>query len=215
MHMRVLSTNLSQPRDFEFQGQKIRSSMIKRPSVDGLIVKKLNIENDIFDAPKYHCREHSVVYAFSWPGLQSYAQVLSLTDIQMGDVGENLSLSELDEAQVFVGDQFQVGEVLLEATSPRIPCSKLNFRFQSKDAQRLFIKHGKSGVYFRVLRPGRIQLGALFQRTHLQEGSPSIQDCYDLLTKRKPIDKELVKSFLRQKAFPDEFREQFQRFLVF
>lgn len=187
--------------------------MIKRPLAQGLIVNQRSIENDVFDSPKYHCREHSVVYAFSWPSLQLYGDFLGYADIQMGDVGENLSLDELDESQVLIGDQFQVGETILEATSARIPCSKLNFRFQNKLAQKKFITHGKSGVYFRVLRPGRIQTGSTLDLIHRHDEAPSVQDFFDLLTKRKAIEPDFVKSFLRMRAFPDEFRETFQGFL--
>jgi len=187
--------------------------MLKKPQADGLVVEKLRIANDVFDSPKYHCREHSVVYAYSWPSLIEFGTLLGRSDLAQGAVGENLSLSSLDESKIYVGDQFQVDEVILEATSARIPCSKLNFCFQHKEAQKLFIKHGKPGIYFRVLKSGKIRPQTEMQLIHQQMESPSIQDFYDIMTKRKSIEAELVKKFLRQKAFPDEFRESFQDLL--
>lgn len=211
--MIVLSTNTSAPQDFEFQGQVIRSSMIKKSNPKGLKIEKLRVLEDEFASPEFHGRPHSVVYAFSWPALQAYGKLIGFNAIEMGAVGENLSLSELDETQVKVGDQFQIGEVILQATSPRIPCSKLNFRFQNKLAQKLFIQHGKPGVYFQVLKSGVLQSGQEFKKIHAQENSASISAFYDLMTKRSPPETKVIRTLLGQKAFPDEFREHFQLML--
>ena len=87
---------------------------------------------------------------------------------EMGDVpllagpgafGENISTSGLDEDSVFLGDRFRLGTALVEVSQARQPCWKLDHRFQTKGVMARVVKTRRSGWYYRVLEPGRVQAG--------------------------------------------------------
>ena len=81
---------------------------------------------------------------------------------EIGSIGENLSAPNMDENNVFIGDQYKIGTCVLQVVSPRAPCSKINHRYQiaSKQKVDLFIgEHALTGWYYSVVKEGTISLG--------------------------------------------------------
>src|SRR3546814_4948632 len=76
-----------------------------------------------------------------------------------GAFGENISTRGLDEDNVCLGDRFELGTALLEVSQGRQPCWKLNDRFGVPDMVRRVQSSGRTGWYYRVLRPGTARAG--------------------------------------------------------
>ena len=88
-----------------------------------------------------------------------------------GAFGENLSLDGMDETQVCLGDQWQIGGVRLEVSQGRQPCWKLNDRFCVPDMALRVQNSLRAGWYMRVLQGGELQAGdavRLLARPHPQ-----------------------------------------------
>ncbi len=94
--------------------------------------------------------------------------------------GENLSVEGLHEAEINIGDTFQLGEAIVQATQPRQPCYKLGVRFGNPKMVKQFVESGFSGVYLRVLKNGKVKTGDKFIQTE-KKNSLSIQKVFELL----------------------------------
>jgi MOSC domain-containing protein YiiM len=81
------------------------------------------------------------------------------TDLPWGFLGENLVVQGLDETQVRIGDEFELGEVRLRVTDPREPCHKFAIRLGYGAAPKQMIQQGNCGWYLRVVQAGLIQAG--------------------------------------------------------
>jgi MOSC domain-containing protein YiiM len=46
------------------------------------------------------------------------------------------------------------------ATQPRMPCYKLDLRFDRDDMIKRFLMSGRSGFYFSVIEPGEVSVGS-------------------------------------------------------
>jgi MOSC domain-containing protein YiiM len=77
-------------------------------------------------------------------------------DVPFGMFGENLVVEGLDNRDVAIGDRFQIGDVTLEATSPRSPCNTLAARMEDPKFLKAFLNAGRPGIYCRVLRRGML-----------------------------------------------------------
>ena len=77
----------------------------------------------------------------------------------MAPFGENLSLSNLDEAAVCIGDIFQMGTALIQVSQPRQPCATLAARYGRGDMVKLVVDSGRTGCYFRVIEEGIAETG--------------------------------------------------------
>ena len=153
---KIISLNSGHPENMEWKDRAVVSSM-RRHSVEGpLVVHEMSIEGNSFASPEYHGREFSVLYAFGMTSAKKYLQLLGRDGYESGALGENLTLDSFDEDQVSVGDVFKIGEVIAQATFPRIPCDKVNIRMEHPQGRKLLEDCGCSGVYFRILKPGLI-----------------------------------------------------------
>ena len=75
---------------------------------------------------------------------------------QPGAFGENISTRELTEDTVAIGDIFELGTAVVEVSQGRQPCWKLNERFGRPDMAREVQSTGRTGWYYRVLKPGTV-----------------------------------------------------------
>ncbi|MFV8818547.1 MOSC domain-containing protein [Haliea sp. E17] len=165
--MRIESVNTSTGREVEYRGEPVRTGIFKRPIVDPLPVHTSGCDGDEQSDLVNHGGEHKAVYAFGLQHYPHWQQVLGRS-YSAGAFGENLSVSELDEKQVHLGDRFRAGDALLEVSQPRNPCFKLGIALGDERAPALFTLHFHTGVYFRVLEAGTIRAGdeLVLERPH-------------------------------------------------
>ncbi len=208
MNLKILSLNSGHPTEITWDNKTISSSML-RVSVEGpLVVHKDYIEGNSFASPNLHGVEHSVLYAFGMRSLLSYLKLLGRTNYDPGALGENITLDDLDENEISVGDIFEFGEVLAEATFPRIPCGKVNIRMQHPQGQKLLQECERSGVYFRVLKPGKIYKTDQVKRVELAKNRFSISDLYRKWIGRDRLTQKDFDVLLANRAFPQMLIEK-------
>ncbi|CAA6803373.1 MAG: Uncharacterized protein conserved in bacteria [uncultured Sulfurovum sp.] len=70
--------------------------------------------------------------------------------------GENLSIRDVDDSDICLGDKFTYGETIVEVSQPRQPCWKISSIVGIKKLTAMVVKEHKSGFYLRVLEAGKI-----------------------------------------------------------
>lgn len=95
-----------------------------------------------------------------------------------GFLGENLTISGLDERKIQIGDQLVINEVILEVTQPRSPCAKLGEIVARKDFVKKYSNSGRVGFYCRVLKEGDMQTNTAIKLIKTAEKSVSIVDLF-------------------------------------
>jgi MOSC domain-containing protein YiiM len=76
-----------------------------------------------------------------------------------GTFGENLTISDLESAELSIGDRLHIANVTLEITAPRIPCVTLAARMGDPAFVKRFRFAERPGVYCRVIRAGSVHVG--------------------------------------------------------
>jgi len=166
--MKLISVNVAQPRELEFEGKKIVSSIWKEP-VDGPVeVGEINLAGDRQATAVVHGGIHKAVYAFSFDQYAWWQNELQRNDLSFGMFGENLTVAGLNEALTRIGDQWQIGNARFAVTGPRIPCSNLAMKFADPSVPLRFTDAAWPGVYLRVLQTGSIKAGDAVE--HLSGG---------------------------------------------
>lgn len=106
-------------------------------------------------AYKDHGGPHKAVCTFSKANYTMYQEDLAhLPEYAM--FGENLTLEDLDESEVYYGNQYQLGEALIEVSEMREPCWKIQTKYDIPDLVKRMSRSGKTGFYFRVLKEGYV-----------------------------------------------------------
>jgi len=155
--MRIESVNVARTETIE-HGNKSRTTGICKRPVEGLVaVTEEGIPGDTIIATKHHGGPDQAVYAYSADDYDWWAETTG-RDYPPGIFGDNLTIRDLP-SDLRVGDRLLIGEVVLEATAPRIPCDTLAIRMQDQGFGMAFRRAERPGIYFRVLNEGKIRAG--------------------------------------------------------
>jgi len=124
--------------------------------VEGDEQSNLQVHGGIEKAVYAYAAEH---YAFWKDCLVRQNHFDPHHEIEHGYFGENFTVSGLTEKDVYIGDNWYVGQTILQVTQFREPCFKLNIKMNFKAAAKTMVQSGFSGWYLRVLKTGPVQAG--------------------------------------------------------
>lgn len=211
--MKILSVNTANKKTISWQGKTWQTGIFKREQTASITVTKNGVLNDVVVDKRYHGGEHLAVYGFSkkhYSFFQKYYQNISFYN---GIFGENLTIDDLDERTLKIGDTFQIGSAILQISQPRLPCKTLNAVFKSNKMIQLFLNNTYSGVYFRVLKEGEIYKNDKLVLLNRENNSINVSDIYSLFTTNKE-NKELIKESLNLETLSPKIKKDIQRKLL-
>jgi len=141
-------------------GEKRRPTGIYKKSVEQVSVDVLGIIGDIQADKRFHGGPEKALHQYA---LSSYEKIIKRYPLlhqqaKPGMIGENLSATDMNEHNVCIGDIYKVGSAILQVSSPRIPCWKIDARFKQPDLHQFISQHRLNGWYYRVVQAGDISL---------------------------------------------------------
>lgn len=157
--MNVISINAGLPRDVEWRGQIVQTSIFKEPVAGTVTVRRLNIDGDQQSDLIVHGGAEKAVYVYPFEHYAFWRQELPSLEFPFGAFGENFTTTGLDEDSVHIGDRFRIGSAEFVVTQPRMPCFKLGIRFGRPDMIKRFLQSGRTGFYLAVTREGEVTAG--------------------------------------------------------
>lgn len=211
--MKVLSINVGRPRQVEWEGQSVRTSIYKTP-VEGLVsLRRHNLDGDEQADRRAHGGPDQAVYAYPFEHYAFWQAELPGTALEFGNFGENLTLQGLLEGQACVGDVYRVGEARLRVTAPRIPCYKLELRMQMPGMIERFLDSRRSGFYLAVEQGGALRAGDALLLESKDPYEVSIAELVRLYAFDKG-DRQALERALAVETLPENWRKRFQRRLA-
>ena len=177
-----------------FGPRQTPSSIIKTP-YDQLTIQIDGAIEDEQGNKKLHGGPEMALHQYS---LQSYAILQKrfpeiATSLTPGSIGENISASDMNDENVYIGDTYEIGDVVLQVNSPRAPCVKINQRYSMKNVDIFIAQNGITGWYFRVLETGTIRVGDRMKLVHRLQNTKSIKEIIHLVRdKDKDLHARLV-----------------------
>jgi MOSC domain-containing protein YiiM len=208
--MRLLSVNVGQPRDVQWRGETIQTSIWKSPVAGRVRVTKQNVEGDRQSDPSVHGAPDMTVYAYPSEHYAFWRRELPEMELPWGVFGENFSVQGLLEDTVRIGDRLRVGTVELAVTAPRMPCFKLGIRFGRKDIVKRFQQSGRTGFYLSVLQEGDVSAGDSIEHFTGGNESLTVSDIVSLVDDKEP-DRVLLRRAAELSALPASWREHFRK----
>ncbi len=173
--MRIRSINIGASRLIVVKGRQVPSSIVKSP-VDGPVeVTPRGLVGDARVTPRSCGPLDHAVYLYPHAHYDHWQRELDVDAFPCGQFGENLTVDDMVEGDVRVGDVLQCGTTTLQVVQPRLPCAKLNARMGRRFAGT-FLRSGRLGFYCRVLTPGAITAGDAITITESDPSAPTMAD---------------------------------------
>lgn len=155
---RLLSVNVGKVQSIAHAKPSGKTGIFKQPTLEPVRVTALGLQGDAIVDTANHGGVDQAVYVYTAPDYAWWSAALG-REVSPGTFGENLTMSDLESADLCIGDRLQVGEVLLEVTSPRVPCVTIAARMGDPQFVKKFRRAERPGPYCRVIMPGSVQAG--------------------------------------------------------
>ena len=208
--MRLVSVNVGLPREMEWRGRTIRTSIFKTPTDRRVRVTTVNLEGDRQSDLSVHGGVDKAVYAYPSEHYAYWRGELPGMDLPWGIFGENFTTEGLLEESVRIGERLRVGSAEFVITQPRMPCFKLGIRFDRPDIVRRFLQNRRTGFYLAVLREGEVAAGDSIQFTAQERGGLTVADIVNLYTVDAE-NQELLRRATEYSALPESWRDYFRK----
>src|SRR5258708_36022889 len=131
--MKIVSVNVGLPREVAWKVMTFQTGIFKEP-VDGPVkINQLKRAGDKQADLTVHGGAQKAVYAYPAEHYEYWRQALPGVSFSSGKFGENLTTEGLREDTVYIGDRLRIGSAILMVTQPRMPCYKLESRFDRED----------------------------------------------------------------------------------
>ncbi|WP_179414660.1 MOSC domain-containing protein [Mucilaginibacter sp. E4BP6] len=192
--MKVISVNVGLPREVEWKGQKITTSIFKEPVCGKTIVRLLNLDGDGQADLNAHGGEHRAVFVYQKESYAYWGDYLKRGDLKYGQFGENLTVEGLPDADVCIGDQYQIGTATFEVTQPRVTCYKIAISIGVPEMPALLVAHKRPGFYFRVLQEGEICAGDTINKLKSGPENMTVEEIDQLLYSSQHPQQSLEKA---------------------
>ena len=207
--MKLLSVNVGLPREIEWKGKIVPTSIFKAPVSGRVRVAKLNVEGDQQSDLTVHGGTEKAVYAYPSEHFAFWREQLPGMELPWGVFGENFTTEGLLE-DTRIGDRFRIGSAEFAVTQPRMPCFKLGIRFNRPDMVKRFLESGRTGFYLAVLKEGKVAGGDSIELLEQDQHNVTIADVVNLY-RRDATNQDMLRRVSELPTLPNSWREYFRK----
>ena len=176
--MRIASINAGSAETISL-GNRSMTTGINKIGVGGRVrITASGLDGDIICNEEHHGGADQAIYVYGKSDYAWWSEQLG-KELRPGTFGENLTIDGLP-ADMNAGERLLIGDVILEATSPRIPCSTLATQMQDRNFGLEFRRAERPGFYFRVLNEGDVGAGDTVTFVADPESDVSMLDIFRL-----------------------------------
>jgi MOSC domain-containing protein YiiM len=214
--MKLVSVNTGLPREMTWHGMRVTTGIFKEPVRSRIVLRKLNLDGDRQADLTVHGGQYKAVYCYPIAHYDYWKRVLPGRELPIGMFGENFTIDGLLEDSFHIGDQFSIGSAEVIVTQPRLPCYKLNVRFQSDVMAKRFLASGRTGFYLAVSREGEVGVGDEIKVMGRDPNGIPVSDVTRLYIAKRYDEDDItsIRRALQVAALPESWKEYFRERLL-
>jgi MOSC domain-containing protein YiiM len=207
--IRLLAVSVGLPREIEWKGRIVRTSIFKAPVSGRVRVAKLNVEGDQQSDLTVHGGVDKAVYVYPSEHYPFWQREFPGMELPRGVFGENFTTEGLLE-DTRIGDRLRIGSAEFVVTQPRMPCFKLGIRFNRPDMVKRFLESGRTGFYLAVAEEGEVAAGDSIELLERDGHDVPVSDIVNLY-RGDATNQELLRRVSELPTLPESWREYFRK----
>ncbi|GAC1544041.1 MAG: MOSC domain-containing protein [Herpetosiphon sp.] len=178
--IRIHTLLIGQPQSRTDERGTWSSAIFRQPTVEPVMLEQRGLIGDqVADTVNHGALDqavccHPIAHYDYWN--TAYGIEASDRRLGPGSVGENWTLTDATEQDLFIGDIFTVGNAVVQVAGPRYPCSKQERKVQLPNFLRRTKETMRTGIYLRVITPGTVQVGNEWKLEHRPNPDISVHD---------------------------------------
>lgn len=200
------------PEKMPYGNGKEMETAIRKQQVQEVFLSKNGFHGDGVADLKHHGGPERAVCIYPHEHYEFWNGQFE-TELPRAAFGENLTVTNMLERDICIGDIFQIGEAVIQVTQGRVPCNTIDRRLDMKPLLKEMVKTGYTGYLCRVLEEGMIRADSLIRLVAKSPQQVSVLYANEINFHRtKDID-GLVK-VLEAEDLADEWRQFLTKRLI-
>ncbi|WNS73808.1 MOSC domain-containing protein [Bacillus sp. DTU_2020_1000418_1_SI_GHA_SEK_038] len=155
MGNQILALNIGRPNLHLWDGVTFNSAIRKRP-VSEVLLTKDGFKGDSVGNPEVHGGPDRAVCLYPIEHYEQWENEFQ-KPFQMPAFGENISVADHQEKDVYIGDIFSLGEAIIQVSQGRVPCTSISKHNKAENLLSRVVETGYTGYFFRVLQEGIVK----------------------------------------------------------
>ncbi|MFP3842107.1 MOSC domain-containing protein [Bacillus safensis] len=189
-------------------GKEIKTAINKKRIHEPVYLSQINFEGDGQGDLIHHGGYDKAVCVFPYDHYAHFEQFLGVP-LQEAAFGENVTVRQLVETNVHIGDVFQLGDAFVEVSQPRQPCVKLSVKHGNMKIVKEVQKTGYTGFYLRVLKEGMVPPDASLLLVEKASHQITVHEVNEV--KYRQTSPERLKAVLEVEALADVVRKSLEK----
>ncbi|GAB1262261.1 MOSC domain-containing protein [Aurantivibrio plasticivorans] len=203
--MHLVSVNLSDAKTLTVGKKSQLTGIFKEACDTSMHVGPLGVTGDTIINTKFHGGLDQAIYCYHLEDYQWWEEKLG-QPLPPGTFGENFTLQGLVNIDFRVGDRLKINDVVLELTSPRVPCATFAARMGDTTFLKEFVTANRSGAYARVIQAGNVSRGNAVDFIPNRENYPTLKDVFHHRHSKQPdpdVLRQAIASPISEKLRPN------------
>lgn len=190
------------------EGEEMLTAICKKP-VQQAFLSKAGFHGDGVADKKHHGGPDRAVCIYPFEHYAYWEKEFGV-NLPPAAFGENLTLTNVLEEEICIGDILQIGEAIVQVTQGRVPCNTIDRRIEMAPFLKAMVKTGLTGYLCRVLEEGMV---ASDDKVAVIERDPKkISVLYaNNVNFHQPKDAEAIQRVLEAEALAPEWRDGLTR----
>ncbi|ANU12265.1 MOSC domain-containing protein [Planococcus antarcticus DSM 14505] len=184
---------------------KEMESAIRKQQVEEAFLTKDGFHGDGVADLKHHGGPERAVCVYPYEHYDYWNNYFE-TQLPATAFGENLTVTNMLERNICIGDIFQIGEAVIQVTQGRVPCNTIDRRLDMKPLLKEMVKTGYTGYLCRVLEEGTIRADSVIRPVAKDPQQVSVLYANEINFHR-PKDIDGIVKVLGAEDLADEWRQ--------
>ncbi|GGI18033.1 MOSC domain-containing protein [Gottfriedia solisilvae] len=192
------------PSKMHFGEDKEMVTAICKEKVEECYLSKEGFRGDGVANLKYHGGPDRAVCVYPYEHYSLWEKEFQVS-LPPAAFGENITVTNMLEQDVCIGDVYQIGDAIVQVTQGRIPCSTITNR-TNVELKRI-VETGFTGYFCRVIKEGIIRKDSKVELLEQQKNRVSILYTNEVYF-HNPMDVEGIKKILEVPELAEDWRSR-------
>ncbi|KEK26363.1 MOSC domain-containing protein [Bacillus gaemokensis] len=206
MGIELVHFSTGKPKQMQYGEDKEMTTGICKELTEEAFLSKDGFRGDDVADLRYHGGPDRAVCVYPHEHYALWEQEFQTT-LPSSTFGENITVTNMLERDVFIGDTYQLGEAIIQVTQARVPCSTISKRLGIPGILPRIVATGYTGYLCRVLQEGIVRKDSPMKLLERHPNEVSVLFSNEIYFHRRK-DKEGIEKVLAVPELAEVWREQ-------
>lgn len=203
----IHSVHVGKPKTLQYNNEKYVSGVDKNHVLEAMLTKEGFIGDEVADK-KNHGGLDRAVLMYSFDHYAMWNKEFQ-TELSLPAFGENITPYGMTEADVHIGDIYQLGEAIIQVTQSRIPCFILSKQNHIDALLSRMVATGYTGYLCRVMQEGVVKQSSTITLLERDPASVSALYCNQIYFHDRD-NMEGIRKILAMEALAERWRSKLE-----